>query len=172
MNKLSFFLIAFLLIGFQSNAQYFQKQFEQDDNIDMVLVTKEMFSLINEINSGKNKDLKDFYAQLSYLGMFNANNPASIDKIRRTAVDYVHSKDMKLLVKIKNSRKTAGFYYVPADKPGYAKELILLVYYPQEKKISLLHVKGLINMKKLSYLALQATNIDKELLQKAEQSVK
>ncbi len=149
--------------------QYFERKFESNDNVDMVVVTKDMFSLINEIGSSKDGDLKNFYAQLEYLGMFGST--ASSGALKSEAMQYVAQNGMKLLVKIKNPNKIATFYYIPDTKKGYAKELLLLIEYSGEKRVSVLHVMGHINMKKISLLALQATRIDRDILKKAEESV-
>ncbi len=170
MKKIYFLLIFMGISGFV-RGQYFEQKFEDNDEVDMVVVTKDMFSLINEIGSSKDKDLKNFYAQLQYLGMFGSSNPDVAFQLKSEARNYVSSKGMKLLVKIKNPGKIANFYYIPDTQKGFAKELLLVVEFPGEKRVSVLHVTGHINMKKISLLALQATGIDREILKEAEKAV-
>jgi len=168
--KKSFFVLLIALFIFQtSHSQSLEEKFSSDDNIDMVLVTRDMFELISEIDSDKKSDLKNFYSRLEYLATFSSDNPASADKIYREGLAYVRQKGMRLLTKIKDADKIAEFYYIPASEKGHARELILLIRYPNGRA-SLLHVIGNINMRKLSLLALQATMLEAGLLKQAEQA--
>ncbi len=151
-------------------AQEFEN-LSNEENIDMVLVTRDMFELITEMDSGNQNDMKNFYNQLEYLASFGSSDPKSAGKIVSKAGNYIKRKSFKLLTKIKDENKTAEFFYIPSGKAGYAKELLLLIRF-SNGKTSLLHVKGNINMKRLSLLALQATMLDKTVLKKAEKAVR
>jgi hypothetical protein len=168
MKKNLFFLG--LILFFSGYGQHFEKIFGNDDRIDMVVVTQEMFSLITEINSSDKQELTDFYNQLTYLGSFHTSDPQAGLKLKTETMRYIQSHKMKLLVKIKDTRKDALLYYIPSTKEGYAKEIVLLVHY-SDGSTSLLTVKGKINMKKISLLALQATMIDQSILKEAERKI-
>ena len=151
-------------------AQEFEQSLGNDDNVDMVLVTKDMFNLITEIDAENKNELKDFYGNLEYLATYSADQSPAAARIYDEALAYVRAKNMRLLTKIKDQNKTAEFYYLPATRKGYAKELVLVIRYANGHT-SLMQVKGNINMRKISLLALQATMLDASLLKKAEQSV-
>jgi len=166
-----FFYVLLILLVFNSlHAQEFEQSLGNDDNVDMVLVTKDMFNLITEIDAENKNELKDFYGSLEYLATYSADRSPAANKIYDEALAYVRSKNMRLLTKIKDQNKTAEFYYLPAARKGYAKELVLVIRYANGHT-SLMQVKGNINMRKISLLALQATMLDASLLKKAEQSV-
>jgi len=152
-------------------AQEFEKTLGNRDDVDMVLVTKDMFALITEIDTKNNRELKDFYGRLDYLATFSSDRPETSQQIYNQGKQYALRKRMRLLTKIKDQDKVAEFYYLPGSEPGYAKELILLIRYPKGQS-SLMQVKGNINMKKISLLALQATMLETSLLKEAEKSVR
>ncbi len=167
MRRLYFFLFVLVLWGGQTiQAQSIQKSLEQNDDIQMVIITKDMFSIINEVNN--HPDRKKFYEQLNYMGTFSGSS-TSVKKIQSVASKYIADKQMKLLLKAKKTDRTATIYYLPSSRPGFAKELLITIFYPQEMKIKLYHVTGNINLKKITFLALQSTQLDYDILKQAEQ---
>ncbi len=171
MKKIFFILYLAIFFISTASAQVFQKTLGENENIDMVIVTKDMFSLITEIDSENKDDIKNFYGKLDYLATYTARDRNPSLQIEKEAKKYVASKGMKLLTKIKNARNSSELYYIPSNKKGYARELLLLIRYTNGKT-TLLYVKGDINMKKLSLLALQATGLDRNVLREAEKAVK
>ncbi len=167
MRRLYFFLFILVLwSGQKIQAQSIQKSLEQNDDVQMVIITKDMFSIINEVNN--HPDRKKFYEQLDYMGTFSGSS-AAVNKIQSVANKYVADKHMKLLLKAKKTDRVATIYYLPSSRPGYAKELLIMIFYPSENKIKLYDVTGDINLKKISFLALQSTQLDYDLLKQAEQ---
>jgi hypothetical protein len=152
-------------------AQTFQKALGESNDIDMVIVTKDMFDLITEIDSDKKHEMKSFYGKLNFLESYTTINSGAARLINSEVKKYIRSKGMKLLTKIKDQQKNAELYYVPAEEKGYAEELLIIINYASGKT-SLLFVKGHINMRRISLLALQSTGLDRSLLKQAEQSVK
>ncbi len=170
MNKFYFFSLFFLMVKLGVTAQAFQNEFSGDEHIDMVIVTEDMFDLITEIDSDDKTEMKSFFGQLKYLANFATENPVASNKINLSVNRRIRSQGFKLLTKIKDERKDAVLYYIPAGRRGYAKELLLLINY-SNGKTTLLVVKGNINMRRISLLALQTTQLDPELLKQAEKSV-
>ncbi|GEM_PF-2653997 len=167
MNR--FYVLAglmFILFSVSIKAQEFEKKFGDNDRVDMVIVTPDMFSLINEVN--ENPERAAFYKNLTYFGTFGTNDPRTADQLERFSRSLIQQKHMQLLVKIKQPGKIADLYYVPSDKRGFARELILMVRYFEGNKVRIWHIKGLINLRKISLLALQTTKMDTEVLREAE----
>ncbi len=167
--RFTLFFLFSALIYIRSGAQEFEKQFGNNDRVDMVVVTPDMFSLINEVN--ENPERAAFYKNLTYFGTFGTNDPATGEKLTAFARSFVQHKQMRLLVRVKQPDKLAEFYYTPAGKPGYAREMVLIIRYPRSHKVRLWHIKGLINLRKISLLALQTTKIDTDVLREAEKRV-
>ena len=160
-------LFGFFVSGVR--AQEFEKHFSGNDHVDMVIVTPDMFSLINEVN--ENPERAAFYKHLTYFGTFGTNHPGTAAQLETFTRNFVQSKHMRLLVKVKQPGKLADFYYIPGDKPGFAREMVLMIRYPSSHKVRVWHIKGNINLRKISLLALQTTKIDTDVLREAEKKV-
>lgn len=171
MKKIYLLLLILTCFPISAVSQNFQDVLGRNDDIDMVIVTKEMFELITEIDSDNKADMKSFYGSLNFLESFSTINPDAARLINDAAEKYIRSHGMKLLTKIKDQRKTAELYYIPGKEKGYAKELLILINYASGKT-GLLYVKGQINMRKISLLAIQSTGLDRTILKQAENSVK
>ncbi|NPA45622.1 MAG: DUF4252 domain-containing protein [Chlorobi bacterium] len=158
----------FILILFSAglNAQEFERLYENNPSVDMVIITPDMFELINEVN--KDPERSVFFKDLTYFGMFGSTDAKVSENIMRRSAEYAGSKHMKLLLKIKDPQKQALFYYIPAGEPGFAREIVLLIHYPGQGKVRMWHIKGHINLRKISLLALQRTRIDEGILKEAE----
>ncbi len=168
MKKL--YLLLFSLGGFfLTHGQVFEKAFENNDDIQMVVVTQDMFSIINEVNN--NPERKQFFNRLTYMGTFSGNHEQAARQIKSKALQYIKSLGMKLLVKIKKPQKNAAFYYLPAAQKSRAKELLILMEFPGSNRIKLYHITGDIDLRRISLLALQSTQLDKSVLQEAEKKV-
>ncbi|NPA43257.1 MAG: DUF4252 domain-containing protein [Chlorobi bacterium] len=157
----------FSALAMMSNAQEFERIFARDDHVDMVLVTKDMFDLITEIDANNREELRDFFGKLEYLAIFNTDRPETAARLLAEGKKHIRARGMRMLTRIKENGKDAEFYYIPAPSKGYARELILMIRYP-DGRASLMQVKGNINMRKISLLALQATMLESSLLRRAE----
>ena len=162
------FLLFFTLLLFSTglHAQEFERMYDNDPNVDMVIITPDMFELINEVNNDPERS--GFFKDLTYFGMFGSTDAKVSEDIIRRSTAYAASKHMKLLLKIKDPQKQALFYYIPAAESGFAREIVLLIHYPELGKVRMWHIKGHINLRKISLLALQRTRIDESILKEAE----
>ncbi len=167
--RFTLFWIFIALAAGHIRAQEFQKKFGDNDRVDMVVVTPDMFSLINEVN--ENPERAAFYKNLTYFGTFGTNDADTGDRLMSFARSFVQHKQMRLLVQVKQPDKVAEFYYTPAGKPGFASEIVLMIRYPQAHRVRVWHIKGMINLRKISLLALQTTKIDTDVLREAEKKV-
>lgn len=166
-KKWLFLLLSGISIG--GFAQELEQRLEYNTQVDMVIITPDMFELINEVNTDPERSV--FFKGLTYFAMFSATDHQAAQDIYQQALDYASQKGMKLLLKVKDADKDTYFYYIPADQKGYAREIVLLIFYPGQDKTRLWHIKGHINLKKISLLALQRTQIDTSVLKEAEKKV-
>jgi len=167
--KKTLWLIILFLGPLMLRSQTFEGIFDNNPQVDMVIITPEMFDLINEVNTDPERSA--FFKGLSYFGMFTSTDKTASDQINREAEKYARDKNMKLLLKTKDTAKETLFYYTPGQQKGHAREIVLLIYYPGSNKARLWHIKGDINLKKISLLALQRTQIDTGILKEAEKKV-
>ena len=165
--KTFFITIGMIFLGQMLMGQEFEQMFGQNPEVDMVIITPDMFDLINEVNTDPERS--GFFKELTYFGMFGSTDSQVSSKLINQAESYARQHQMKLLLKIKDPQKEAIFYYTPSDKKGYAREIVLLIHYPEQGKVRMWHIKGNINLRKISLLALQRTKIDAGILKEAEQ---
>lgn len=127
-------VIAFLVTPLLSNAQSFFDSLEDMDGVDMVVVTKDAFQLLNKF---KPKDVKtdgnevmqafEMIQNLNEFKMFSTDNIEIASKMEKMVNTAIKSKNLTELMRIKEDDSRVKIYVKATSNKDYVSEVLMFV---------------------------------------------
>ncbi|PQJ78105.1 DUF4252 domain-containing protein [Polaribacter porphyrae] len=127
-------LIAFVVAPMLTNAQSIFDTFEDMDGVDMVVVTKDAFELLNKF---KPKDVKtdgnevmeafEMINDLNEFKMFSTDNLDIASKMEKLVNTAIKSKKLTELMRIKEDDSRVKIYVKATKNKDYVSEVLMFV---------------------------------------------
>lgn len=156
-------LIAFIVAPLVANAQSFFDSLENMDGVDMVVVTKDAFELLNKF---KPKDVKDnevmktfeMINDLNEFKMFSSNNKDIANKMEGMVNDAIKKHNLTELMRLKEDDSRIKIYVKATKNKDFVSEVLMFIkgLDKQTKGISeslIVSLTGNIDINKMSDLA-------------------
>ncbi|MEZ4857897.1 MAG: DUF4252 domain-containing protein [Flavobacteriaceae bacterium] len=157
--KKSIFIIAMALAPIAGFSQGFFDSFEDEKDVTSVIVTKNMFKLLAEIDiESKDKEVKDYMEMVNNLDnikIFITENKTVGGKMRTSVDKYLaSSKGLNELMRVKDDGKNIKFYSKEGKNESFVSELLMFLEGPVEGKEStiIMSITGNIDLKQISKL--------------------
>jgi hypothetical protein len=127
-------LIAFILAPMFTNAQSIFDTLEDMDGVDMVIVTKDAFELLNKFKP-KNADVKDnevmqafeMINDLNEFKMFSTNNLDIAAKMEKMVNSSIKKSNLTQLMRIKQDDSRIKIYVKSTKNKNYVSEVLMFV---------------------------------------------
>ena len=127
-------IIAFLVTPMLSNAQSIFDSLEDMDGVDMVVVTKDAFQLLNKF---KPKDVKtdgnevmqafEMINNLNEFKMFSTDNMDIASKMEKMVYTTIKSNNLTELMRIKEDGSRVKIYVKATSNKDYVSEVLMFV---------------------------------------------
>lgn len=125
-------LIAFIIAPLAANAQSFFDSLENIDGVDMVVVTKDAFELLNKF---KPKDVKDnevmktfeMIQDLNEFKMFSSNQKSIADKMEIMVNDVIKKHSLTQLMRIKEDDSRIKIYVKATENKDFVSEVLMFI---------------------------------------------
>lgn len=127
-------IIAFLVTPMLSNAQSIFDSLEDMDGVDMVVVTKDAFQLLNKF---KPKDVKtdgnevmqafEMINNLNEFKMFSTDNMDIASKMEKMVNSAIKSNNLTELMRIKEDDSRVKIYVKATSNKDYVSEVLMFV---------------------------------------------
>lgn len=127
-------IIAFLVTPMLSNAQSIFDSLEDMDGVDMVVVTKDAFQLLNKF---KPKDVKtdgnevmqafEMINNLNEFKMFSTDNMDIASKMEKMVNSAIKSNNLTELMRIKEDGSRVKIYVKATSNKDYVSEVLMFV---------------------------------------------
>ena len=127
-------LIAFIVSPMLSNAQSIFDTLEDMDGVDMVIVTKDAFELLNKFKP-KSADVKEnevmqafeMINDLNEFKMFSTNNLEIASKIEKMVNSAIKKSNLTQLMRIKENNSRIKIYVKATKNKDYVSEVLMFV---------------------------------------------
>jgi hypothetical protein len=127
-------LIAFIVAPMFTNAQSIFDTLEDMDGVDMVIVTKDAFELLNKFKP-KNADVKDnevmqafeMINDLNEFKMFSTNNLDIAAKMEKMVNSSIKKSNLTQLMRIKQDDSRIKIYVKSTKNKNYVSEVLMFV---------------------------------------------
>jgi hypothetical protein len=132
--KKTIILIAFIVAPMFTNAQSIFDTLEDMDGVDMVIVTKDAFELLNKFKP-KNADVKDnevmqafeMINDLNEFKMFSTNNLDIAAKMEKMVNSSIKKSNLTQLMRIKQDDSRIKIYVKSTKNKNYVSEVLMFV---------------------------------------------
>ncbi|WP_435803192.1 DUF4252 domain-containing protein [Polaribacter sp.] len=127
-------LIAFIVSPMLTNAQSIFDTLEDMDGVDMVIVTKDAFELLNKFKP-KSADVKEnevmqafeMINDLNEFKMFSTNNLEIASKIEKMVNSAIKKSNLTQLMRIKENNSRIKIYVKATKNKDYVSEVLMFV---------------------------------------------
>jgi hypothetical protein len=127
-------LIAFIASPMLTNAQSIFDTLEDMDGVDMVIVTKDAFELLNKFKP-KSADVKEnevmqafeMINDLNEFKMFSTNNLEIASKIEKMVNSAIKKSNLTQLMRIKENNSRIKIYVKATKNKDYVSEVLMFV---------------------------------------------
>lgn len=127
-------LIAFIVAPMVTNAQSIFDTLEDMDGVDMVIVTKDAFELLNKFKP-KSADVKEnevmqafeMINDLNEFKMFSTNNLEIATKIEKMVNSAIKKSNLTQLMRIKENNSRIKIYVKATKNKDYVSEVLMFV---------------------------------------------
>lgn len=127
-------LIAFIVAPMFANAQSIFDSLEDMDGVDMVIVTKDAFELLNKF---KSKDIKkddnevmqafEIINELKEFKMFSTDNLEIASKMEKMVNSSIKSSNLTQLMRIKQDDSRIKIYVKATKNKDYVSEVLMFI---------------------------------------------
>ncbi|WP_339885070.1 DUF4252 domain-containing protein [Polaribacter vadi] len=127
-------LIAFIVAPMFANAQSIFDSLEDMDGVDMVIVTKDAFELLNKF---KSKDIKsdgnevmqafEIINDLKEFKMFSTNNLEIASKMEKMVNSSIKNSNLTQLMRIKQDDSRIKIYVKATKNKDYVSEVLMFI---------------------------------------------
>ena len=127
-------LIAFIVAPMFANAQSIFDSLEDMDGVDMVIVTKDAFELLNKF---KSKDIKsdgnevmqafEIINDLKEFKMFSTNNIEIASKMEKMVNSSIKNSNLTQLMRIKQDDSRIKIYVKATKNKDYVSEVLMFI---------------------------------------------
>ena len=157
--KKSLFILAMLLAPMVGFSQGFFDSFEDEKDVTSVIVTKNMFKLLAEIDiDSKDPEVRDYMEMVNNLDnikIFITENKAVGAKMKTSVEKYLaSSKGLNELMRVKDDGKNIKFYSKEGKNESFVSELLMFLEGNVDGKEStiIMSITGNIDLKQISKL--------------------
>ena len=157
--KKSLFILAMLLAPMVGFSQGFFDKFEDEKDVTSVIVTKNMFKLLAEIDiESKDKEVRDYMEMVNNLDnikIFITENKEVGARMKLSVEKYLaSSKGLNELMRVKDDGKNIKFYSKEGKNESFVSELLMFLEGNVDGKDStiIMSITGNIDLKQISKL--------------------
>lgn len=138
------------------SAQDFLDKFQNESQIETVIVNKKMFQMMSnvkmDVNSKENQAYINLIKKLDDLKVFTTKSAAKSSEMKTYVSTYVKTKAMEELMSVTDQGSNVNFYVNKAATNENIKELVMFVDGNSSKETVILCLTGSFSLNELSLL--------------------
>lgn len=146
-------IIAIMLVSL-SNAQTAFDKFENQDDVNAVIINKKMFELIAKTKSKDKSNLMNMVKKLDKIKVFTTESVAKGKEMKTVADNYIKSSKLEELMRASNGGKNVKIFVKNGASDNIIKELFMFIEGDaRDKNTVILSLVGDMNLDEISELS-------------------